>query len=145
MKPFTLRELIANCVEYRDQMDERHHRFVDDMEKKWELYGEITVVSPRQMSYLRRLCAQYMPKPVADDKPKSKLQELREKRDKLRHAINRRAKREREHEMDSFGVASRLLAGELKVSDEPTAKIRHAKTAKELRKNDKLAVRYTKR
>lgn len=141
----SLKELVQLCIEHKSLLPESSHHFIEDMEHRIEKFKDKAFASPRQMKYLSTMIGGHVPKPEVEEKPKSRIQELREKRDKLISASRKRAMREVDAEYKTFAAAARLAAGEIRVADEVTAQAVHARTGKQLRRRDKLAVRYTKR
>lgn len=130
LQKLSLKELIELCVENKLTIGSEHHGFIDDMSARLGRFKDATFVSPKQMSYLRNLLGRYVSIPFDESpgKPKSRLEELKAKKQAMmhRHRISSvRAGKRR-------GAANRLTVqirmGELQVADTVTAKMRHDKS-----------------
>jgi hypothetical protein len=126
-----LKELISICEENRELIGEQSYKFIDDMVARRNRFGDSLYASPRQLKYLRILVGRFCPvESQSEEKPKSKIEQLREKRDALLRASKRRATAEKVREQQQYLVMGKLRNGELQVSDTPTARIRHQRSVK---------------
>jgi hypothetical protein len=122
--------MVDLCEQSLEKLPAECHHFIRDMVAYRDRFSDNLWATPKQQQYLRLLISRYKLITVEDvnDKPKSKLQLLREKRDKLISTSAKRAKKERKRERLQFQTMSALAGGELRVSDAPTARIKHDKT-----------------
>jgi hypothetical protein len=127
---WTLKDMVDWCEAGLEKIPVSSHKFINDMIVFRDKHGENFYATPGQMRYLTSLICRHSLAPTKEDneKPKSKLEMLREKRDKLLRDSERRAKKERERQRKQDCVFGRIAAGGLFVSDGPTTAIRHDKT-----------------
>lgn len=90
-------QITQQLLERVDRLDARSQDFVRQMQMRADKFGDEAFYSPKQIKYLTALYRQHV---VADptERPKSNLEKLREKRDKLlRRSRGERARQKRIH------------------------------------------------
>jgi len=141
----SLREAIETIKANRAFVPAHCDSFVEQMIAGLEKYGDSFFVSRRQRGFLCAIIGQYLPQTKTSDKPKSRLQELKEKKAMLLAQSRRAALRKTSVNNQKSIALAKLGAGELQVSDAPTAKMRHAKSLARQLHHAPLLAKTTKR
>ncbi len=133
--------VIRFLAEHIDDTSPKSRNFIRTEELRLDSMGELYTCGFRQNQWLVSLEAQLRRKlSVETGKPKSRLDELKEKRAKILTKV----KRSRLAGIEESGAIARDIMREFE-PEEITARVVHGKTARTLRMVDKLAIKATDR
>jgi hypothetical protein len=142
MIPKEVSKIIRYLEERADQLNEKGRAFVRDMVERLDRHGDKLYCTWKQRTYLIGLYA--ITQKTEPEKPKSRLEELKERRAKLLSKTGKRRRRKgRATTLEAMG-ATRIIK-EMALATPVTARMTHRKNIDRQLDNNKLLIRGTKR